>query len=256
MDFHSSQTQAGTAPIAPEICDDMRKNKSVAGTDVPQTTNNQTVSDSSPTANEWDNHWKRQRTSIFGSLCTFYRRHFRARSVAYYFDRYFPTTGVFAECGSGSSETSCRIRLHQRKLIAIDFSEEALSRAARMPQISVCIRADIRNLPFADNSLDGIWNLGVMEHFEEDDQLLILREFHRVVKPGGSVLLWWPPTAALDFLVLSPFGWQFPGEPGRISRTQGLALMQAAGFEDCKVAFPMNDGFTQLVFHGIRDKQI
>lgn len=204
----------------------------------------------SPNASDWEAHWTDQKRSFFGALCSVYRRHIRARSVAQSFERYFPKAGVFAECGSGSSETSCRIKVHQRRLIAVDFSSQALARASRISQISECLLADLRELPFADQSLDGIWNLGVMEHFDEDEQLLILKAFHRALKPGGRVLLWWPPKWALDRTLLAPFGWRFPSEPGRVTRREAAGLLEAAGFRDVQVQFPISDAFTELLAIG------
>lgn len=200
-------------------------------------------------AGEWNAHWQAQRTSLFGLLCSLYRRHLRARSVAYYFDRYFPTTGRFAECGCGSSETSCRLPHTDRYLIGVDWAEEALSRAGGASHFQERVRADIRHLPFDRHSLDGIWNLGVMEHFEEDDQAAILREFCRVLKPGGHILIWWPPRWALDRCVLAPLGWRFPAEPGRINKSEARDRLIGAGFEDVTIDFPVNDGFTELVLH-------
>jgi SAM-dependent methyltransferase len=108
------------------------------------------------------------------------------------------------------------------------------------------VLSDIRNLPFRDQSLDGLWNLGVMEHFSADDQLLILREFQRVLKPGARMLLWWPPPYGLDHMILRWFG-LFPDEPGRLNRQDVNVVVQATGFDVLSVDFPISDGFTELV---------
>ena len=42
-------------------------------------------------------------------------------------------------------------------------------------------------------NFDGIYNLGVMEHFLEDDILKILNEFNKVLKINGKIILFWPP---------------------------------------------------------------
>ncbi len=205
-----------------------------------------------PTSADWDVHWRAQRRSLFGRICSLYRRHIRARSVAYHFERFFPPAGVFAECGSGSSETSCRIKVRQRTLVAIDFSSEALLRASRRPQIKHCVQADIRSLPFEDQSLDGIWNLGVMEHFPEDEQRSILGEFRRVLKIGGRLMLWWPPRVATDHLLLSPFGWSFPAEPGRLAPSAMREICQSSGFSDVNVCFPLSDCGTECLVRAVR----
>src|SRR5690606_38790671 len=48
------------------------------------------------------------------------------------------------------------------------------------------VRADVVRLPFADNSLDLILALDLMEHVERDD--LLIREFNRVLRPGGCLM--------------------------------------------------------------------
>jgi SAM-dependent methyltransferase len=56
--------------------------------------------------------------------------------------------------------------------------------------VRVC--GDIFRLPFRDASVDGLWNVGVMEHFTHDHIDQIMREFHRILKHGGRIILLWP----------------------------------------------------------------
>jgi SAM-dependent methyltransferase len=205
----------------------------------------QLVADSEE-ATGWNAHWAQlDRSRVIGRLFSIYRRQIRAHCVARYINRYFPARGIFAECGCGSGETSSRLG-KERTTIAVDFSEHALRQALRFPVLHAGVLSDIRELPFRDESLDGLWNLGVMEHFSSDNQLLILREFHRVLKPGARMLLWWPPPYGLDHLILRRFG-LFPDEPGRLNRQEVIAIAQAAGFDEVRVDFPISDGFTELV---------
>ena len=208
----------------------------------------------SPEAAGWNDHWSRlNRSRWLGRLFSIYRRQIRARCVARYINCYFPPRGIFAECGCGSGETSSRLG-GQRTNIAVDFSEHALCQALRFPSLRAGVLSDIRELPFRDASLDGVWNLGVMEHFSADDQLLILREFHRILKPGARLLLWWPPPYGLDHLILGRFG-LFPDEPGRLNRQKVTEVAEAAGFRVLRVEFPMTDMFTELVLLGERRAQ-
>ena len=168
-----------------------------------------------PEAAEWDRHWQGLSGTLRGRLFSLYRWQIRSRCVARTIAKHFTAPGVYVECGCGSSETSCRIRPRlDQTFLALDFAAEPLRMALHQPCLSGGIQADIRRLPFRDQSLDGLWNLGVMEHFEEDEQLTILREFHRVLKPGVRALLWWPPRFALDRCILWTLGKCFPSEPG------------------------------------------
>jgi SAM-dependent methyltransferase len=89
------------------------------------------------------------------------------------------------------------------------------------------IRATIFATPFRSDSIDGIWNLGVMEHFSESEIQRSLQEFRRVLKPDGVIILFWPAEKNLSRWILGPIesfvtGWRrakftfFPGEITRL----------------------------------------
>ena len=137
------------------------------------------------TAKEWDNYWgDKKKNRIF----KIFRTHVFARAVRYYTDKYFSREGVFVEAGCGSGQTSIRIVKYNRKLIALDISKKALEEARKNTKFDEFIEGDIANLPFEDNSIDGIWNLGVMEHFSHSDLIIILHEFRRVLKDNGTLV--------------------------------------------------------------------
>lgn len=50
---------------------------------------------------------------------------------------------------------------------------------------NVDIVCDIHRLPFKDNSIDAVMSVAVLEHVREP--ALVLKEVHRVLKPGGRV---------------------------------------------------------------------
>ncbi len=58
--------------------------------------------------------------------------------------------------------------------------------------MDVRLGGDIFCLPFQRNSVDGVWNVGVMEHFTHDQIDQIMREFHRVLKPKGQFVITTP----------------------------------------------------------------
>jgi SAM-dependent methyltransferase len=47
--------------------------------------------------------------------------------------------------------------------------------------------ADVRAIPFADSSFDGVYSMGTIEHFAETD--LAVREIARVLRPGGRAVV-------------------------------------------------------------------
>lgn len=96
-------------------------------------------------------------------------------------------------CGIGGStrrlshETGCRVT-------GIDLSEEYIDTAERLTQLlnmqeRVKFHAtSALDLPFDDNSFDGIWSLQMGMNVE--DKLSWLKEAFRVLKPGGRAILY------------------------------------------------------------------
>jgi MPBQ/MSBQ methyltransferase len=96
-------------------------------------------------------------------------------------------------CGIGGStrrlshETSCRVT-------GIDLSDEYIDTARRLTELlNMQDQVDFRaasalDLPFGDNSFDGVWSLQMNMNVE--DKLSWLKETHRVVKPGGRTVLY------------------------------------------------------------------
>jgi SAM-dependent methyltransferase len=156
------------------------------------------VSDAKPEFGDWTEHWSDEKQQSFSQrFFSVYRKAVFARTVAWFINRFFPVEGVFVEAGSGTSESSMRIdkRGGGRVLVALDLILPVVAHSHEI--MDVRIAADIFRLPFADESLDGIWNVGVMEHFTHDRIDAIMREFHRVLRPGAPLLLLWPGTDSL-----------------------------------------------------------
>ena len=142
---------------------------------------------------DWLKHWSGDFQETFSQrFFSFYRKAVFARTVGHFVNRYFAGSGIFVEAGAGTSETSCRIAKSggARCLVALDLVREVLERTDPIMDVRIC--GDIFAMPFASDSVDGVWNVGVMEHFVHTDIDLILGEFHRVIRPGGRVVLLWP----------------------------------------------------------------
>ena len=68
----------------------------------------------------------------------------------------------------------------------VDRARERVAAAGLDDRIEV-VQAGIESLPFEDASIDYVWCRDVLNHVELD---LSLREFARVLRPGGSVLVY------------------------------------------------------------------
>lgn len=153
----------------------------------------------------WAHHWDNLNKNLFGSICSFCRKIVISSAVKHYFQMHMPKDGFFIECGCGTTESSENIPGGKRRLIGLDFEYGVLRRAKKTSQnFKYYVCSDIKHLPFKENSIEGIWNVGVMEHFEEEEIPFILNEFYRVLKKGSKALLFWIPTFGSSQLVLNP----------------------------------------------------
>ena len=78
-------------------------------------------------------------------------------------------------------------------------------------------QGDMSQLPFEDNSLAGLTAFYSIIHIRREDVTSVLREFRRVLKPGGLLLLafhrgdevrhvdeWWDKAVSIDFTFFQP----------------------------------------------------
>jgi ubiquinone/menaquinone biosynthesis C-methylase UbiE len=73
-------------------------------------------------------------------------------------------------------------------MIGIDYAPEAVAPTHHYhPDIPLHV-GDVHHLPYADNTFGAYLSFGVVEHFEQGPQAA-LREAHRVLKPGGRLIL-------------------------------------------------------------------
>ncbi len=201
---------------------------------------------------DWDKYWT---SKTKNKLFKIFRTQIFARAVRYYTDKYFPREGTFVEAGCGSGQTSLRIGKYRRKLIALDISVKALERARENKKFDEFILGDITKLPFKDNSINGLWNLGVMEHFTDDELPDVINEIHRVLKPKGVAILFWATKITPYQLCLDNFNrifrtnfQLFPDEHTRLkSKKHGRIIMARTKFKDYKVFFSWRDMFTDII---------
>jgi SAM-dependent methyltransferase len=76
--------------------------------------------------------------------------------------------GTFLHLGSGNTDLAPEI-------VNVDVA----------PYDAVDLVCDIRRLPFPDDSVDGVLSISVLEHVPDPEG--VLREVHRVLRPGGFV---------------------------------------------------------------------
>lgn len=82
------------------------------------------------------------------------------------------------------------LRARARTMEAVDVSEAVLGAAGRRYPDLVATPADVRALPFADETFDAVVSSSTLDHFESlADVDAGLLELRRVLAPGGRLLL-------------------------------------------------------------------
>ena len=101
-----------------------------------------------------------------------------------------------AGCGTGGMLAAVRKKFLQAQLTGIDQSEHALELVAGRRIDARLLRASVHELPFPENAFDFVLSLDVWSHAGVDDALAA-HEAHRVLRPGGMLIL---NLAAFEFL--------------------------------------------------------
>ncbi len=188
----------------------------------------------------WDKYWieeNEEKLSLKKKITFFIRDYLFLPENIFYLNKSF-IKGTFLEAGCGSASTFKKLKTPDRKLIALDFSALALERIKNNPAIDEFIQGDIFNIPLKDESLDGIWNSGVMEHYTRSEAYLALIEFKRVLKDNGKVVLFWPscklPSSWLiDKLI--HLGVDLPTAAWNPVKKDLMILLKEAGYKNIKI---------------------
>jgi SAM-dependent methyltransferase len=92
---------------------------------------------------------------------------------------------LILDVGCGTGATACALGALGR-VVAVDFSMAALQ-ACRRRGLAHLVRSRAELIPLSSESADVIVATDVLEHLDDDHGAL--REFHRLLKPGGHAVI-------------------------------------------------------------------
>ncbi|MFL6530933.1 MAG: class I SAM-dependent methyltransferase [Chthoniobacterales bacterium] len=130
-----------------------------------------------------------------------------------------------AGCGSGGMLARIREHFPQSSLTALDFSERALEVTAARNTGAQLVHGRVDALPFDVAQFDFVLSLDVLTVRGVDDRAA-MREFYRVLKPGGRLLVNLP---ALEFLRGSHD--VAVNQTHRVTGAELKGLLREAGFQ-------------------------
>lgn len=211
---------------------------------------------------DWDIYWAdkdKTGNAVYDFLAGIYRRLIVKNILNHFVRKYFEKGIRVLHAGCGSGQVDVDIADHVN-ITALDISNNAL-RIYKKVHGKKCltVQGNIFSLPFPDASFDGLYNLGVLEHFTQEEIHQILVESRRVLKPGGRILILWPPTFGFTVFVLDTAHFVMnrifrmniklhPDEITRVrSRRHAVETFEKAGFKVLEYYFGSRDIFTQAV---------
>jgi ubiquinone/menaquinone biosynthesis C-methylase UbiE len=211
---------------------------------------------------DWDIYWaekNKSATAMYDFFSGIYRRLVVKNILNYFVFKYFKNGGNVIHAGCGSGQVDVDIAKHVN-ITAFDISKNALLIYQKVHgDKAKTIQGSIFGMSFADETFDGVYNLGVLEHFTPEEIQQILTEFKRVLKPKGRVIILWPPRFGFTVLILDSahfilnkiFKMNVKLHPDEITRVRSkkmaMETFTKAGFNVIRFYLGPRDLFTQAV---------
>jgi SAM-dependent methyltransferase len=211
--------------------------------------------------NYWDNLWSNEKDL--------------KQAIQRKFDPYIvKTTKKYLQSGDSILEGGCGIgqnifllNYHGFNTVGVDYAQKTVNKVKNcMPELNIMF-GDVTSLPFEDNSFDGYWSFGVIEHFYYGYSE-IMSEMDRVLKPDG-ILFMTVPTMSLLRKIKARLGgyplwnkglaepdnfYQFALSPDSVIKEyenngfELLEIKQLAGFKGLKDEMPIFKKGMQYIF--------
>jgi SAM-dependent methyltransferase len=99
-----------------------------------------------------------------------------------------PRVADVADLGCGPAGDGALFAQAGHRVIGVDRSAGMLAYAARVLP-GLVVRADLRRLPLASHSTDGVWCCAALLHVPQDQTMAALGEMRRILRPGGCLAL-------------------------------------------------------------------
>jgi len=163
-----------------------------------------------------------------------------------------PRSARILEVGCGDGAFTRSLAEYSSAITAVDISHGQIEQNARAyPEISFLQHDVSARFPFDDDAFDVIWCSEVLEHLFDPN--FALREIHRVMAPGGRLLVTVPYHGLFKNVLIALFKWDehfAPTHPHIRFFTQNTLKQSvaSAGFTEiqtrtCGMSKPLRDLF-------------
>jgi SAM-dependent methyltransferase len=188
-----------------------------------------------PQKDYYDKYWATGQTQYSGNnqgYATNLRNWMRAQL------RDLPDDAAILEVGCGDGSFTRDLAQLSTRVTAVDISASQIERNARAhPEIKFRQHDVAQPFPFANAAFDVIWCSEVLEHLF--DPGFAVREMHRVLAPGGRLLVTVPYHGVFKDVLIALFRWDEHFSPGNphirfFTRQTVSQLAESAGFVEIK----------------------
>lgn len=143
----------------------------------------------SATSDFWDEHWASGDISkVIYSMPNSW--------IVKVTKRFLPYNSQILEGGCGPAKHVYALQKHNYNVVGVDYAKNTVDNLKKVaPELNIVL-GDVFDLPFNDNSFDGYWSLGVIEHFW-DGYDVIIDEMKRTIKSNGYLFITFPQMSIL-----------------------------------------------------------
>lgn len=210
----------------------------------------------------WDNYWIKKETktqTVYRNIASFYRKFIIKRALNRIIEEEFERGSKLLHAGSGTGQVDEDI-IQKYDITALDISKEALKLYKLYNgEKAKLMHASIFDIPAIPSTFNGVYNMGVMEHFTKDEGIKILKELRRVLRQNGKIVLFWPPKFGISVIFLNSTHFILntvlrrnirlhPEEISLIkSKRQVNEILKKSGFKLTKFYFGPLDFFTHCI---------
>jgi ubiquinone/menaquinone biosynthesis C-methylase UbiE len=210
----------------------------------------------------WDKYWTKRKTTsqvIYKTIASFYRKHIIKRALNHFIESEFKKGSRLLHAGCGTGQVDQDV-IAKYQLTALDISGKALDLYKIFNgEKAKLVKASILKIPAKNSTFEGVYNMGVMEHFTKEEDEKILLELRRVLKPNGKIVLFWPPKYGPTVLFLNSTHFILnkilkknirlhPEEISLLeSKKQVAEILRKTGFKLLKFYFGPKDLFTHCI---------
>ncbi len=198
----------------------------------------------------YESYWNRGKNHFSGDQQGYaanFRRWMKRELVG------LPPSTPILEVGCGDGSFTKELAHFSSQITAIDISGSQIAdNAGRLPGIKFLQHDVAERLPFANGAFRVVWCSEVLEHLF--DPSFALQEMHRVLRPGGKLLVTVPYHGRLKNVLIALFKFEVHYAPSNphirfYTRNTLSRLAHAAGFgnvytETCGMNLPVRDFFS------------